>query len=347
MKADLKRLKVLVVEDVGPMLGIMQETLKAFGVRDIISAKNGKKAYELLKYEKPDLIITDWHMPEMDGLELTRKIRVSSDSPNRQIPIIVITGFCSPRRIAEARDMGANEFLAKPFTAKDLIKRIMHCIHNPRAHVITREFVGPDRRRKQTDEADIEQKRVNPPLKTIEPDMSLSKKIGPGKIEMSFIEHAQKIMENNTINFKPLARDFLNEMDTAINQAIEDDLPKNKAIENITYPIMQIKANGLIFKYDVIGNLASTAQSFLDDLQELDIHAIEIMQACHRTMTHVMENDIRDSKDEIGQAFLKELDSACTRHYAIRATLQSQKFKKHIARKTIASSGQISASGHA
>ncbi len=338
MAANLERLKILIVEDVPPMLGILQEILKAFGARDIISAQNGKKAYELLKHEKPDLIITDWHMPDMDGMELTRKIRVSGDSPNRQIPIIMITGFCSPRRISEARDMGTNEFLAKPFTSNDLIKRIMHCIHNPREHVITEQFVGPDRRRKQTDGANITQKRSKAPLKVIKPNKELSERIGPGTIDVNFIEKAQQVINNSDVDFKPLARTFLDELRTSINQNIIDETPTSKAIENITFPIMQLKANGLIFKYEVIGNLASIAQDFLDDLQELDIHAIDIMQACHRTMNHVMENDIKDSKDDIGKAFIKELESACKRHYAIRATLQSQKFQQHISKQAGSSS---------
>ena len=87
-------------------------------------------------------------MPKMDGLALTKLIRTSPQSPDKTIPIIMMTGYGSPHKISAARDMGVTEFLVKPFSAVDISKRIMNIIKSPRDFIITPQYAGPDRRRK-------------------------------------------------------------------------------------------------------------------------------------------------------------------------------------------------------
>ena len=149
MAYQLDHVKVLIVDDMQPMLDLTRSVLETFGFTQIFTAENGEKAFEIAKEHDPDFIITDWLMDGMDGLELTKKIRTDKDSPNQFVPIIMMTGFSSKLRVENARDIGITEFLVKPFNAKDLYARVFQIIEKPRQFVSTEEFFGPDRRRKR------------------------------------------------------------------------------------------------------------------------------------------------------------------------------------------------------
>jgi DNA-binding response OmpR family regulator len=98
--------------------------------------------------ERPDIIITDWEMDDIDGLEMIRWIRSNADSPKRTVPIIIMTGYAAAPRVSAARDHGVTEFLVKPFTANELARRLTYVIDHPRDFVETEQFFGPDRRRR-------------------------------------------------------------------------------------------------------------------------------------------------------------------------------------------------------
>lgn len=148
MGFKFEKLDVLIVEDTAPMRKLLISVLENLGIRNIISAPDGEKAFELFQKNNSDIILTDWLMEPMDGMQLTREIRKNPLSPNRMVPIVLITGYSAWQRVEEARDSGVTEFLVKPFTANDLARRIAHVINAPRDFIETQDFFGPDRRRR-------------------------------------------------------------------------------------------------------------------------------------------------------------------------------------------------------
>jgi len=86
----------------------------------IISLQTGRQAISSPDKFTPDLIITDWMMGPVDGLEYTNFIRTNSNSPDPFTPIILVTGHTDIRRVITARDTGLNELLAKPISARTL-----------------------------------------------------------------------------------------------------------------------------------------------------------------------------------------------------------------------------------
>lgn len=148
MSYSFDKVRILIVEDNIPMLEICKSLLLTFGVGDVLPAKNGEDAFRLFCKENPDIVITDWMMSPMDGISLTRRIRNDPASPNHYVPVVLMTGFSERKRVMQARDAGATEFLVKPFTARDLYKRIAQIIERPRQFVRSEDFFGPDRRRK-------------------------------------------------------------------------------------------------------------------------------------------------------------------------------------------------------
>lgn len=141
-------LKILLVDDNQHMRVLLTEILRAIGVRHIFEAANGAEAVQMLRVHPIDIVMTDLAMQPLDGVDFTRLIRQSPDSPNPMIPIIMISGHSTIQRVAEARDAGVTEFLAKPVTARGVIDRLNEVIEYPRPYIRTQEFFGPDRRRR-------------------------------------------------------------------------------------------------------------------------------------------------------------------------------------------------------
>ena len=148
MGFDFSKLSVLVVEDTLPMQKLIVTILKSLGVGRVVSACDGDEGFRLNCLKKPDIVITDWHMGNVSGIEMVSNIRGSASSPNKMVPIIMITGYSAVPKVEKARDVGVTEFLVKPFTAGDLARRIAYVINNPRDFVEAPEFFGPDRRRR-------------------------------------------------------------------------------------------------------------------------------------------------------------------------------------------------------
>jgi two-component system, chemotaxis family, chemotaxis protein CheY len=144
----LSNIKFLIVEDNKFMQTVVRRILAALGSRDVRECDDGADALKIMKTFPADIVITDWAMDPIDGIELTQMIRTTSDSPNPYIPIIMLTAYSEMNRIVEARDSGVNEFVVKPISVKTLLSRIQAVIEKPRPFIRTNKFFGPDRRRK-------------------------------------------------------------------------------------------------------------------------------------------------------------------------------------------------------
>ena len=106
---------VLAVDDEELSLDLLAQALEIFGYKTR-TAENGRVALEMLKIEKPDIIITDIYMPEMNGIELLREIRQNY----KDIPVILITGFDAEEARKAANDYHADALLLKPFQIVEL-----------------------------------------------------------------------------------------------------------------------------------------------------------------------------------------------------------------------------------
>lgn len=89
-----------------------------------MEASAGKEALELLATHEPDVVLTDINMPEMNGFELALQIRNHPSIQNRSIPIVALTGTISEEDIQRFREVGINDYLVKPFTPKDLLRKL-------------------------------------------------------------------------------------------------------------------------------------------------------------------------------------------------------------------------------
>jgi len=112
--------KILIVDDFATMRRILRNILKEIGFTNISEADNGKTALNALKKENYDLVLCDWNMPEMSGLELLNKIR--SDDELKGLLFVMVTAEASKKNIIEAIKAGVNSYIVKPFTAETVNK---------------------------------------------------------------------------------------------------------------------------------------------------------------------------------------------------------------------------------
>jgi CheY-like chemotaxis protein len=139
---------VLIVDDKDAMRLILLEMLRAFGFRRIHQAADGRSALLLVREFRPDLVVTDWEMPDMTGLDLVRWIRRDPASPQRDAPVLIVTANDTHAQVLEARDAGVTAYLTKPVSAAMLQKRVAATLDDHRPFVDAKTFVGPCRRGK-------------------------------------------------------------------------------------------------------------------------------------------------------------------------------------------------------
>ncbi len=115
-------MKILVVDDFATMRKMLKNMLKELGYTEIAEAEDGNKALETLKKEKVDLVISDWNMPNMDGLSLLKAIR--SDPELKDIAVLMVTAEAKKENVIEAVKAGVNNYVVKPFTKEVLKEKI-------------------------------------------------------------------------------------------------------------------------------------------------------------------------------------------------------------------------------
>lgn len=113
-------MRVLVADDSSTMRKIILRSLQAVGVTDITEAADGAEAVALFKPGDFDMVLTDWNMPGMTGLEVLKAIRAQ----DAKIPVIMVTTEAEKSRVLEAIQAGVTDYLVKPFTADTLREKL-------------------------------------------------------------------------------------------------------------------------------------------------------------------------------------------------------------------------------
>lgn len=145
---SLDEIQVLIIDDNKQMRFLMRTLLRAAGIHQVVEAEEAKQAFECMTDTPIDLILVDWKMRPMDGISFTRHVRLSSESPNPCVPILMMTAHTEASRVAAARDAGVTGFLKKPISARTLFDRLSVALTDQRPFVKAPGFFGPDRRQR-------------------------------------------------------------------------------------------------------------------------------------------------------------------------------------------------------
>ncbi|MBW2031850.1 MAG: chemotaxis response regulator CheY [Deltaproteobacteria bacterium] len=115
-------MKVLIVDDFATMRRILRNVLKQIGFSNISEAEDGRAAIKELKKDKYGLVLCDWNMPGVTGIEVLTQMR--SDSELKDIPFVMVTAEAQKENIIEAVKAGVNSYIVKPFTAETIEEKL-------------------------------------------------------------------------------------------------------------------------------------------------------------------------------------------------------------------------------
>ena len=151
----------------------------------------------------------------------------------------------------------------------------------------------------------------------VKPPNILKAKVGSGGLREDILDKAQELLENNKVDFQPLAEMYLDGLMKGIYLAKESDQDTSHEyiISAMLYPAMQLKANGGMFHYPLVTRIADKLIQFLEVIEEPDIEAIEIAMAFHTTIRAVVLGRIKGDGGSHGDNLVEALDAACMRYF--------------------------------
>ena len=151
----------------------------------------------------------------------------------------------------------------------------------------------------------------------IKPPNLLKAKVGSGGLSDNILAKAQALLENNSVDFQPLAELYLNSLFGGIERT-RKDLKNGETefqIASMLYPAMQLKANGGMFHYPLVTTIADRLVQFLEVIELVDDNAIEIVLAFHTTLRAVIMGKIQGDGGTHGADLIAALDQACMRFF--------------------------------
>jgi len=143
----IQGMNILIVDDNAFMRKVTRMMLMNLGAKSVIEAADGLAALEAIRNRDPDIMLIDWDMPVLNGIEVLRIVRSPGVFPRPNLPAIMLTSRAQRAQVAEAMRAGVHEFLVKPTSPKALRDRLTSIVVNPRPMVKIGKYYVPRPRR--------------------------------------------------------------------------------------------------------------------------------------------------------------------------------------------------------
>ena len=153
-------------------------------------------------------------------------------------------------------------------------------------------------------------------VRFIKPPNILKQKVGFGGIPETRLIKSQEVIDSVQVDFVPYANDFLNALTTQIKEAKKDGANFDEIKDSMIRPVMQLKASGGMFHYQLISDIADIALQFLEAIEDINKDSLDVISAHEKTMRVIINNKLEGNGGKEGDALIKELDQACKRYFA-------------------------------
>ncbi|MCK6418671.1 MAG: hypothetical protein L6Q57_07030 [Alphaproteobacteria bacterium] len=150
----------------------------------------------------------------------------------------------------------------------------------------------------------------------IKPPNVLKQKVGTGGIDEKTLDKSQHYMDTVDLDFTPYAHQFLETMKVQIDRATQNADNFDAMRELLAAPVMQLKANGGMFAYPLVSNVADIALQFLDNIVDINEDAVDVLRAHYNTIQIIMNNKLKGTGGKEGDALVSELQKACKRYFS-------------------------------
>ena len=351
-EVNLDRLSVLVVEDNSFIRVLLGNVIRSLGVESALLSPSASDAIDQIHKvnNNPaaagisviDLAVVDVVMPEVDGHMLLRWIR-SAESPDRFLPTIMISGAAGFNSVRKARDMGATEFLAKPFSGLSVADKFMRTVFSPRQFVLAPKYFGPDRRRapanallerrvrheedvlvvyedstpKGVEEADVIHFRFQNRLAGKVGGFSLS---GIPKLNPEIIAAADSKIEAVAGDYSDWALKSVKGLAKSLTKLSSGTSESAKLLAELNNVAHELRGQGGTFGYPLVTEFAqSLFQATTDSRVKVTDNHVEFYKAHIDAINVVMSGHVKGDAGETGQTLLKGLEAARKKYTAAYA----------------------------
>lgn len=327
-KPNMRNVSVLLADPDSCLSQAVVHILREMGFTNITHVKSGMEAIKAIKSQSVSFLITEWDMKGTTGIELVRYLRMSPESPNRALPIIMLTGHGEMHDVQAARDVGITEFVVKPFSAQTLYNRLEQIIDNPRSFVVSGSYVGPERRRRGLPPPGVSDRRVSKPVAAVpskdafnrppgeppvvfSPDFSLRKQLGTNKplsslITPDVLKEAQQALDSLGDASLDWIRQDLAAMETAYKSL--KSLYSATAFDSIKEVTLSIKARAGTFGYRMASDVARLLYLFLStDFVPTNPRHIIVIQKHLEVLMVIFAKKIKE-REGLGAELYNELE---------------------------------------
>ncbi len=345
---NLSLLSVLVVEDIGFIRLLFTSVLRSLGIENIHIAENGADAVRIISEKAKslpdgtppfDIVFSDLLMPEVDGFMLLKWLRISANTPDRFIPVAVVSAAADLNYIQRARDLGMNEFIAKPFATQTVWDRLMGLIYKPRRFILGGGYFGPDRRRTQraiaedrrkTKPEDIQIIRTstkklnieNAAVMHFEFTNRLAAKVGGlargaeiPKIDVSILKKVEEQISSMAGDYSTWIGDEIKRLDHAVQELKSPDVNLRQVITTINRGSHEMRGQGGIFGYPLITEFSKslflTTNRHYNSLSE---NEYELIKAHVDAIKVVINEKVEGDGGDVGRALLTGLQAAIKKY---------------------------------
>jgi len=326
-------ISILIVDGDRKFQFLLMDILETFGFKDMESVSTGDEALEKITKKYFDLIITEWDVLPMGGIELTKRVRTDKGMPDPMVPIIMISSRADRLNIQEARDAGVNEFLAKPFSVSALRDRMISVIEEPREFVISKNFIGPSRRRRTAQPPGLMERRdrqrkntdslgvtvqSDGKTKIVRPSYRIKKKISSADtldklISLEKIKAAETLIEEGKGEFLSAALREVIKMDKIHYALVERirakpdsrDMRDLRAISDIA---LRVKGLAGIYGYTLASEVARMLSLLAVKKGLPRARSLEIINVHIHALEIIFQRNIKGKYGQLGRELIAELE---------------------------------------
>ncbi|MBT5107074.1 MAG: response regulator [Rhodospirillaceae bacterium] len=347
---NLNNLSILFVEDSRFSRLLTRSLLFTVGVRKIQLANDGAQAIEMLKRMGEtddadggggvDMVISDLVMPGVDGLELLNWIRRDPKSPNAFLPFSLLTARADADVITQSRNLGANEFIAKPFSAASIARRLSAVINTPRQYVLTKGYFGPDRRRREIESVEPDRRVVkqedteifrsprNPTTLDLKEGRvcffrlknglkeKLSGGAGAGRISAEHLALAEQEIARFGEDFELRAGELLIKLERTLDRIVDSDENLADHVRILNEGAHELRGQGGMFGLPLMTAFAKSLYECTSTVQLTTPMLLTLYKGHIDGMKVVLREEIEGAVGQAGAALLESLEKAKALHYS-------------------------------
>lgn len=330
----LAHINVLVADGDAKISQLVRRVLVSLGFGAIYLARNGDEALRILKEKPVDIVVTEWDMEPISGIEFINSVRSGEATTNRMLPIIMLTGKAQKKYVEKARDEGMTEFVVKPFTVRTLCDRIILVVENPRNFILSPRYCGPDRRRRSEPMDGREERRTDTRDKSlvvkegkdsrvlrvrgeevtiVDPDYSIQQKIGEeiaitDVFSPENIRKAQQIINDSKGDFLEWIVQDIKLLEDSYHWLDQNPGHSSDDVKGLYAVATKVKSQAGTFGFDLASNVAESLMQITDGCPHVDKVRLTVVRKHIDVLYVIFQRNIQGMGGRIGRDLMDNLN---------------------------------------